>query len=645
MAEIKVLNKNISELIAAGEVIERPASIIKELTENSIDAGCSSLTIEVKNGGRSYLRVSDNGCGISKEQVETAFLRHATSKVQEKNDLDNIKTLGFRGEALASIVAVSKVLMTTKTCDTQYGTKLFLIGGETQTIDEVGCPDGTTIIVTDLFYNVPARLKFLKKDVTEANSIGGIVYKLAISHPEISFKFINDGKTKLHTSGNNDLLSAIHNVFGKEFAKSLIAVDYECDKIAVKGFTSQPNASRSNRNMQHFFVNNRYVKSNVCATAIEEAYKNSIMIGKFPMCVLSIEVPFDSVDVNVHPAKIEIRFQNERLIFDVIYNAIRSTLIKSDELTKTIDEYKMQSKADILPVFENKPLLQTKIDMQITKPANLIQQDKPIAAVAQSEFDTTINVKQNTLSFSTNKRKYNFEEKTNNEKILEKFNYISKDSLEKIEKAKPQIILEEPKIIEKPIEKEFEILIKLIGELFKTYILFEIGDKFIMLDKHAAHERILFEKLKKTVDMQQRQILLTPVVVSVSPEENAAIFANEKLLVDMGFLIQEFGNNTIAVREVPLMLAQYDINDILIDIAKNISDNKLDISSQVQENLLHSIACRCAIKANDETSNQEIINLLKLVMQDEKIRHCPHGRPIVTIMSKFEIEKKFGRIQ
>ncbi|MEG2429887.1 MAG: DNA mismatch repair endonuclease MutL, partial [Oscillospiraceae bacterium] len=308
MGNIHVLDKNISELIAAGEVIERPASIIKELTENSIDASCSILTIEIKDGGRTYLRVSDNGCGIEKEEVETAFLRHATSKVQLENDLDNIKTLGFRGEALASIAAVSKVLMNTKTKNSQYGTKLFLVAGETQTLEEVGCPDGTTIIVSDLFYNVPARLKFLKKDVTEANSISSIVYKLSISHPEISFKFISDGKIKLHTSGNNQLISAIHNVFGKEFADSLIKVDYHCQNISVKGYTSLTSFSRSNRNMQHFFVNNRYVKSKVCAAAIEEAYKNSIMIGKFPSCVLALQVPYDSVDVNVHPAKIEIRF-------------------------------------------------------------------------------------------------------------------------------------------------------------------------------------------------------------------------------------------------------------------------------------------------------------------------------------------------
>lgn len=652
MAKINVLDKNISELIAAGEVIERPASIVKELVENSIDALSTAITIEIRNGGISYIRITDNGIGISSEDMKVAFKRHATSKIKGTDDLEKISTLGFRGEALASIAAVSKIEMTSKTNESQYGKKLELLSAEEISFEDVGCPNGTTIVVKDLFYNVPARLKFLKRDTAEANVISGMVNKLALSHPEISFKLISDFKTKLHTPGNGDLLSAIHAVFGKDFATSLIPVKYEFNDVVVSGYTSNTKESRSNRAMQHFFVNERYVRSKTCMAAIEEAYKNSIMIGRFSFCVINVKVPYSSVDVNVHPAKIEVRFVNERQVFDALYFAIKSAIARNDELTNIIEPYKQQVSKNLLSGFKNQESEQIVI--------NTNQKENTVAyseAVNNKKENYVVNTKPTGYKIDNNTLASDDKSKSDNiETQINDFQYIQKESLIKPQKPldenkKPIIKLEQPQeivkeeiIVDNKFDNDFEFPIKIIGELFKTYVLFESGDNFIMLDKHAAHERILYEKLKKTVNTNEKQLLLKPIVIVLSVDEFNILMDNEEILSQMGFQYEEFGNNTIAIREVPLVLEKYDIKDIILDIATKLLDNKHDVSSDIFEDLLHSVACRSAIKANDTNSMDELIALVRMVYKNDEIRHCPHGRPIVSIMTKYDIEKKFGRI-
>lgn len=625
---INILDKTVSELIAAGEVIERPASIVKELVENSIDANSTAITVEIRRGGISYIRVTDNGSGIEKDDIRKAFLRHATSKVLVADDLDNINTLGFRGEALASITAVSRIEATSKMRESDFGYCLSLEGDIETSFEQVGCPDGTSIIVKDLFYNVPARLKFLKKDVTEGNVIAGIIDKLALSHPKISFKFINDFKTKLLTPGNGELLSVIHTVFGKEFATALVPVNYEYNEIKVSGYTSRAGSSRSNRSMQHFFVNTRYVKSKTCAVAIEEGYKNQVMTGKYPFCVINVDILPSEVDVNVHPAKIEVRFTNERAVFDAIYFAIKSAMTKNDELSN-------------INIPHKKP-----VSLSTFKNDNSEQQELPVHKTTGQPVDYT-SLNHVAKSLDIRDKGDNYQAKPVNDP---QYNYITSESLKKPTqtKAVPVIKLEQPLVNEQGADipqKKQKVFVKIIGELFKTYVLFEAGDNFIMLDKHAAHERILYDKLKKSVVTDQRQILIKPITVCVSTDEFIALTTHLDTIIKMGFSIEEFGNNTIVIREAPLILVKYNLEDVLLDIATKLSELKRDISSDIFEGLLHSIACRSAVKANDFTGEDELEQLVYQVLEDDSVRHCPHGRPIVSIFKRNEIEKRFGRIQ
>jgi len=643
VGKIHLLGKNISELIAAGEVIERPASIIKELVENSIDANSTAITIEIKRGGISYIRITDNGSGIEKDDIPVAFKRHATSKIQNEVDLDNIATLGFRGEALASISAVSKMELTSKTASEQFGSRIVVEGYEEILFETVGTTTGTTIVVKDLFYNVPARLKFLKKDSSEANVISGMVDKLALSHPEISFKFISDQKIKLHTPGNGDLLSAIHAIFGKEFSEALIKVDYEQNGTKVYGYTSNVKASRSNRTLQHFFVNARYVRSKVCTVAVEEGYKSSIMTGKFPFCVLFINVPFNSVDVNVHPAKIEVRFINERAVFDAIYFAIKSSLKMNDELSNAIKS-PPKSNPYVLSTFKNEESQQTRLQTE-NKTTTIVEYNN---APKPANQPNAISDKPSQYEVDTPKID------------SQEFKYIDNESFKKPigqekKSDKPVIKLEikdnviaavaEAKSITKDdsICKD-DVTFRMIGELFKTYILFEVGENFIVVDKHAAHERIIYESLKKSISTQEKQQLLKPEIISVSTSEFDALISNAEELSKMGFSIEEFGNNTVSVREVPLVLTRYNIEEIVIDIAKKLVENKRNITSEVFENLLHSMACRAAIKGNDTNSVEELTELVRLIISNDEIRNCPHGRPVAILSKKTDIEKQFGRI-
>lgn len=671
LGKINVLDKSIAELIAAGEVVERPASVIKELTENSIDAGATSITVEIKNGGIKYIRITDNGIGIMKEDVPRAFLRHATSKVVKADDLDNISTLGFRGEALASVCAVSKVQLLTKSANEDIGTLYEITEGNPVLYEDAGCPQGTTIIVRDLFYNVPARMKFLKTDVAEGNAVANVIDKIALSHSEISFIFIRDGKTVLRTSGDNNLKSTIYSVYGKEFTSKLIPVDYKLNGVEVNGYVTKPEFGRPNRNMQNFFINGRFVKSMTASKAIEEAFKGSIMVGKIPSCVLNIKIPFESIDVNVHPAKTEVRFVNERPVFDAIYHGVKSSLLKGD----TVKEISL-------------------------KPNDIVQHKQPNAFSFEKSPYAVKQEKPKQLNFSD---VGTFVQQKNKEKITEKIDYSNEPEIfipssKAFEKSEvkstsslnteiPQIIKEE--IINNPVEivqnenlnkdnpnelkinkkdtkaeKKCGIIrestpkkvetenvfndeneLKYLGEAFATYIIIQKGkDRIMFIDKHAAHERIIYEKLLGEKGKGFMQMLLAPVVVNLPKNEYNVIIENIEKLEEYNFDVDDFGNGKIAVRGIPQYIEHYCVEDIIIEIADNLIKKKIDINTEQMDWIFHSVSCRSAIKAGNINYENELMEIAKIVNSDEKIRYCPHGRPVSFVLTKKELEKQFGRV-
>lgn len=657
MGQIKVLSKELAELIAAGEVIERPSSVIKELVENSIDAKATAITVEIKNGGRTFMRISDNGKGMSEEDVSLAFVRHATSKISSQEDLNSIFTLGFRGEALASISAVSKTEVLTKQHNDEYGTHYVIEGTEEKLCEPSGCPDGTTIIIRDLFYNVPARLKFLKKDVTEGNNISSIVSRLALSHPEISFKFIRDNKSEIVTAGDGKLYSAVYSVFGRDFANSLIPVSYSLNGINIEGFTTKPLLSRSNRSMQNFFINNRYVKSVTCMVALEEAYKNNIMTGKFPACVLNISLNPNLVDVNVHPAKTEIRFSDEKLIYDAVYFAIKNALLAHD----TPNELKIEQTRN----FSEKKLYEVPMDEVTNKQTTIVY--KPIESTAvlkspsaEEAYNKAIfaenseDVKQTVVSEKISTPVYKNEVITENivssdkavsdnrasedNKSLESFKYLNKNSF--VKKAEPDEIKETEELIVKNEKPKITVL----GELFMTYIVAQVDDDMILIDKHAAHERYLFEKIKKDIKSLHSQMLLEPETVLVSYEEYDALINNEEKLSELGFYIEEDTAPNIIVKGIPAALSSCNIADLITEIAQNLLKCMKNPMVSVADELFHSIACRAAIKANDRSTIDELQQIAELVINNDEIRYCPHGRPVMITLSKKDIEKQFRRI-
>lgn len=607
MAQIRVLPKEVSELIAAGEVIERPASIVKELIENSIDAKATAITVEIQNGGIRFIRISDNGCGIASSDAPTAFLRHATSKVKVKNDLDNIGTLGFRGEALASVAAVAKVELMTKTKDEELGTYLRISASEIDEVRETGCPEGTTITVRDIFYNIPARLKFLKKDVTEANAVASIVEKIALSHPEISIKFIRDNKVIFITPGDGELLGAIYTVFGRDFANGMMPVNYEFNGIKVTGYTGKPMFHRANRSMQHFFINGRYTKSRTCGVALEEGYKGAMMVGKFPACVLELEMPFDRVDVNVHPAKIEVRFVDEHAVFDAVYFAVKSAIAKDNEIVKPVPEVKEEkpnTPPDIATPFSNKWV-------------SAVQESIPINAKPKPAFDYK--------SFAVSHKD------VKDARTVFEFHSPAEET--------PVITEKEPEI-----PKEENVSFTVIGEIFFTYILVQTDDEFIIIDKHAAHERILYNKLKNNFKELDKQLLLSPVTVSLSRQECELVMKEDELLSQLGFTVEDFGSNTVLIREIPAVSGKADAKEMFMDIVSGLLQNKKANLPEKVEDILHRIACRSAVKGHDKNNIAELCDLVNTVFSDENVRYCPHGRPVMIRYTKKEIEKLFGRI-
>lgn len=622
--EIKVLDKEISELIAAGEVVERPASVVKELVENSIDAGATRISVEIKNGGVTLILVRDNGKGIAEEDIPTAFKRHATSKINGKEDLDKILTLGFRGEALASICAVSKVEVFTKRESQEYGIHYVIEGGEEVLTEETGCYNGTTMIVKNLFYNVPARQKFLKKDVTEGNAITNVIQKMALSHPEIEFHFLRDNCQAFYSSGDGSLYSAIYSIYGKEIAYDMLETDYTHEnRIKVSGYVIKPLFSKGNRKYQNFFINGRYIKSQLCSTALEEAYKGLVTVGRFPCCVLNLEIPPETVDVNVHPTKAEVRFSDERSIFNAIYFATKNTLMQNNLIYEFgIDEKNVPLKSvkQYVPATE-----QQTIPLQEPTSEKKTEENPPLK---EPEKEKTIAERLEQLP------NYDFNEQP--------YMYIDSNSLTKpVEEDRKT----EPEQVEEKLISDLDSEpIRVVGELFKNYILAESGENFIIMDKHAGHERINYEKLKNNQIAPESQLVMDVSSVLVSEEEFQALYENTELLKNMGFELDFSKKPYVSAKAIPVFLKSCNMDEIIPEIAENIYNHKINPQTHIIDDMFHSLACKSSIRANDKTSIQELQKLAEDIWNNPEIRHCPHGRPIVFVLTKKDIEKQFKRI-
>lgn len=636
MGKINKLPKNIWELIAAGEVVERPASVVKELLENSIDAGSTDITVEIQNGGVRYIRITDNGCGIARDDVPLAFVSHATSKISSAQDLDAIMTLGFRGEALSSVAAVSKTEIITKTRDEEIGTRMEIFGGEQVSLDDAGCPNGTTIIIRELFYNTPARMKFLKSDKSEAMAVAGIVDKIALSHPEISIRFIKDGRQTLCTDGTGELKNAIYSVYGDEFSESMIPVLYELNGMKIKGFVSKPFYARGSGSMQLFFANNRYIKSKTASAALNEAYKNSIMVGKYPACVLFIEMIPELLDVNVHPAKTEVRFSNEKAIFELVYYAAKNAI--SNDASRPQAQLKSKPVSNILqppiPEAEQADLYSLNSEATTDKPP--VFSSSP---VINTEENIPSRIQLNTPERVTYK-KYNYEDEIDlSVKTAEAFSNPFDDDDDDDE----TVYSENPnKDIKKGVDSE--VAFKYLGEAFKTYIFAEYNGKLAVIDKHAAHERMLYNKLKKDNGSNGSQLMLKPCTVVLSKEEYVAVTENLEMIRSAGFEIDDFGDGAVIVRACPLNLENEDVTQLITEIAGYLTQNKRDILPEQLDWVYHSIACRAAIKAGNKQTDYELIEFTKQLLSDESVRYCPHGRPVLIELTKYELDKQFGRV-
>ncbi len=698
MGKINILDKHTAELIAAGEVVERPSSVIKELVENSIDSGAKAVTVEIQNGGITMMRVTDNGCGIMRDDIRSAFIRHATSKVKVSDDLEAIGTLGFRGEALASISAVARVELFTKALEDEFGTHYIIEGGEEVLLEDAGCPKGTTFVIRDLFYNVPARMKFLKKNVSEANAVAAVADKIALSHSEVAFTFIRDNKQTLVTSGDGNLKNCIYSVFGREFTSGIVPVDYELNGITVKGYVTKPQAARASRAMQNFFINGRFVKSRTAMAALEEACKGMVMTGKFPGCVLHINLSLNAVDVNVHPAKIEVRFVNEKPIFEAVYHAVRSAVIEGD----TVKSFKLNSSNPFENLIDksvvqkpytmsqytvekvkNQPIIRPsqkeQLDRKAVKNYNFLLEDisKNVSAVkthSQNEaYDQVIqkNKEHYGINFAENKKvPLNAPDKTavgytntdvnidivvDDDDIADEksnaapeneyaLNSDGSNQSGDIRLSLPQQKKNENSDKIEPIISTSDDKIKYIGEAFSTYIIVEKNNEIIMVDKHALHERIIYEKLKREQGKKYSQYLLEPIAVELSKPQYVGILENIEVMLDSGFEIEDFGGSTVLVRSVPSFIDAFDVPDTIEEMADHILNNKKNIESEYTDWLYHNIACRSAVKSGNKSSPEELFKLYEEMEKDPNYRYCPHGRPTSITISKHQIEKQFGRI-
>ena len=636
MPKIIQLDRHVADLIAAGEVVERPASAVKELVENSIDAGAKNITIELQNGGMTFLRITDDGCGMAPVDARTAFLRHATSKIRKKEDLACIGTLGFRGEALAAISSVSKIDLLTRAQGAENGVRLHLEAGQVLSEEPAGCPCGTTILVRELFYNTPARMKFMKSDAAESSAVFSVVQQQALAHPEISFRFLKDGQEQLHTDGQGDRMAAIYAIYGRELANNMLPVDGSWEKLRVRGFVTKPTATRGNRAWQSFFVNNRYIKSRLLSAAVEEAYRNQIMVGRFPACVLEIDMPVQAVDVNVHPAKTEVKFLSEREVFDAVHYAVLSTLSRAAGRPEWKAPEKKQEPAP-RPQAQPKAVQPPKPGFYQTMQASEYRRQaaqQPAVKPAQPVLASPVQLPRSEPA-----------------PVQQTF-VLPKQEAKPEVKPEPKIeVRPEPKPEpDKTPEPQQQTLpvpeepFRIIGEALHTYIIVEQGEAVLFLDKHAAHERIRFEALKKEDHPIMAQLLLAPVSAELSREEAAAVLENRALLERCGFETEDFGGGDVLIRQIPSDVDVEDAKALLQELAGDLLAGKTLDPDSLRDNLLHTIACKSAIKAGWQTSDEELRRLVQEVLSRDDIKYCPHGRPVCVTLTKRQLEKQFKRV-
>ena len=647
MPKILQLSSHVANLIAAGEVVERPASAVKELLENAVDAGASKVTIEIRDGGMTFLRVTDNGCGMSAEDARTAFLRHATSKLRTEEDLAAIGTMGFRGEALAAIASVSRIDLMTKTPGSLSGVKLHLDAGVITEEAEAGCPDGTTILVRDLFYNTPARMKFMKSDTVEGSRVAAAVQMQALAHPEVAFQFLRDGKQVLATPGTGKLQDAMYCVYGRDCAR-MVAVESRWENYTLSGFVTLPTDARPSRNLQTFFVNDRPVKSKLLIAALEEAYRNQLMVGRFPGCVLHLNLPANAVDVNVHPAKTEVKFLSEKAVFDCVHYGVLGALNKKP------DRPAVQFKPQPAPVPPEKPTPSPEakpaekkeaffrtMTAQEYKTFSAAMADAPkpkpeAAAAAAKKIPTGGNMPLREFVMLPQVRQAARPEPAPS---LPPLPETPKPSAPEMPVKAP-----EPEMEQTALEMPKADAWRMVGELYRTYILVEEGDNAFLIDKHAAHERILFEKLKANQESISGQTLLQPVPVRLSPAAAGELLGNTELLEELGFEIEEFGENTVLARQIPMDLSEEAAAEALETLADDLLNGRRESRDTVRDTLLHTVACKAAIKAGWVSDEKELLAIAKAVMEREDLKYCPHGRPICVSLSQKMLEKQFKRI-
>ncbi len=650
MGKIQVLDKSVSNQIAAGEVVERPASVVKELLENALDAGATNIVTEIKNGGITYIRVTDNGCGMSREDVPVAMLRHATSKIATSSDLEAIMTLGFRGEALSSIGAVSKMEIYTRTAGEETGTHLISENGEITECSEAGCPVGTTVVVRDLFMTTPARMKFLKKNYTEAGYISDIVNRLALARADVSFRLLVDGKETLFTAGDSDLLGCIFAVYGKDLKNTMRPADYEEGGIAVSGFCATGAGARPNRSMQNFFVNGRYIKSPLMARAVEEAYKNEVMGGKFPACVLLLTLPPAMVDINVHPTKLEAKFADEKAVYHCVYWAAKNALyqkneipavtlkaeIEKEETMKTVPKQVVQPTKTVA----QKPVMQEAAVAYVKKEAPFVWQ-----GLTQSQKTETPKVTEKAEPTRQEPSQLNIEAGTEMAPPKE----VPAPSFEKepaptVQKAEETMAIKEETPAAPTVEKT--ISYRVCGQVFDTYIIVEKDNQMLLVDQHAAHERLRYEALLKQFEGKQvqSQMLLLPVTVRLTAAEEALFCEYQDMLFSMGFDAELFGDKTVIIRSVPEALDEATLQNLFVEVLGHLGDRRKDARGEKEQRALYTIACKSAVKAGNQLKEAEIKALLDGVFALDSINTCPHGRPITVAMTKGFIEKQFKRI-
>ena len=712
MGNIVLLDDLTINKIAAGEVIERPASVVKEMVENSIDAGATNILVEIKNGGISYIRITDNGKGIAKDDLEMAFERHATSKIRSADDLSTVTSMGFRGEALASITSISNVELISRTEDEEIGYKVEIEGGRVLNKEEIGCQKGTIFTVTNLFYNTPVRYKFLKKDFTEAGYIEDVVTRIALVHPEIAIKLINSGKTIIQTNGNNDIKTVIYSIYGKEISDNILNVEYEYEDIKIKGVIGKPNIARSNRANQLFFVNNRYIKDKSLTSAAEQGYKGLITIGKYGFLILNLEINPQKVDVNVHPAKLEVRFEDESKVFKAVYHAIKDTLLKGDLISDPVEQKNNEVKIENTFRFNNmtqelktetpkvNEYIPPKIEEPETKPLNSLSNlFKKFVGDRKSENEETENVIEQVYNKNNNiedlkKETYTLEEneiesnkKTNedNSTNLQESNEIFKKKMEELDKLKVEdknptfdemyvktfgkMPLDTNKVETVTEEKEdYKIQIsdinmvenismfsgngekippyKFVGIAFSTYIIIEMEKDLYIIDQHAAHERIMYEKIKENYyndSQKDSQLMLLPDIINLTHKEMDIAKDNMEMFIKAGFMVEEFGENTIRLSGVPNICIDMDTKELFLETLDEINSVARTAKQEIEEKFISTVACKAAVKANMALTKEEVDNLMKQLLVLNNPFTCPHGRPTAIKMTKIDIEKKFSR--